>query len=106
MGYRASGRTHPGVHAREDIGGIRNRHNAALCGRKTIRDYREALSQALHYFPELEKEITATRQLIAFRNRLIHAYASVDPEIVWGVIEEDMPVMRSEVEELLHTESN
>lgn len=61
----------------------------------------EALSQAFYHFPELEEEITAGRQIVAFRNRLIHAYASVDPAVVWGVIEEDLPVLRSEVEELL-----
>lgn len=66
----------------------------------------EALSQGLYHFPEMEEEITAGRQIIAFRNRLIHAYASVDPEIVWGVIEEDLPLMHSEVEELLRRESN
>lgn len=61
----------------------------------------EALSQAFYNFPELEEEITAGRQIVAFRNRLIHAYASVDPSVVWGVIEEDLPVLRKEVEELL-----
>jgi uncharacterized protein with HEPN domain len=61
----------------------------------------EALSQALYHFPKLEEEITAGRQIVAFRSRLIHAYASVDPAVVWGVIEEDLPVLRNEVEELL-----
>lgn len=84
----------------------RERDNAALRGREAIRDHRRSVEPGFTPFPRTGKEITATRQTIAFRNRLIHAYASVDPEIVWGVIEEDMPVMRREVEELLRRESH
>ena len=61
----------------------------------------EALRQALQHFPELDGEITASRQIIAFRNRLVHAYAAIDDEVVWGIIDDDLPVLLQDVERLL-----
>ena len=36
-------------------------------------------------------------QIIAMRNRLIHAYAEVDLNIVWTVINRDLPPMIAEI---------
>jgi uncharacterized protein with HEPN domain len=41
------------------------------------------------------------RKIIAFRNRLIHAYWSVDLPLVWSVIEDDLPPLKAEVSRLL-----
>jgi len=41
------------------------------------------------------------RKIIAFRNRLIHAYFSVDLPLVWNVIENDLPPLKAEVKRLL-----
>jgi uncharacterized protein with HEPN domain len=40
-------------------------------------------------------------KIIAFRNILIHAYAAVDDRIVWGVVEGDLPALRTSQAELL-----
>lgn len=61
----------------------------------------EALSQAIQRDPALEKEISATRRIIAFRNRLIHRYASVADEVVWGILELHLPRLRLEIDLLL-----
>ena len=49
----------------------------------------------------MAERITHTRRIIAFRNRPIHAYATVSDEVVWGVLEEDLPRLKREVCELL-----
>jgi len=41
------------------------------------------------------------RKIIAFRNRLIHGYWSVDPILVWDVVTKDLPVVKVGVERLL-----
>lgn len=41
------------------------------------------------------------RKVIAFRNRLIHGYWSVDLVLVWDVIQNDLPHLKSEVTRLL-----
>jgi uncharacterized protein with HEPN domain len=62
----------------------------------------EALGQAIRHFPELENSLTSCRQIIAFRNRLIHGYALVSDAVVWGVIETDLPVLKREAESLFN----
>jgi uncharacterized protein with HEPN domain len=61
----------------------------------------EALRLAVEADPTLADRITASRQVIAFRNRLIHGYASVSDEVVWGIVERHLPTLRTEVEALL-----
>lgn len=45
--------------------------------------------------------LTDHKRIIAFRNILIHGYDSIDDEIVWQVIQNRLPQLLSEVEELL-----
>lgn len=61
----------------------------------------EALSRLLQIAPELSNRISDTRRIISFRNRLIHGYASVADEIVWGVIEANLEKLKDEVKLLL-----
>lgn len=41
------------------------------------------------------------KKIIAFRNRLIHAYWGVDLVLVWDVIANDLPPLKAAVERLL-----
>jgi uncharacterized protein with HEPN domain len=65
----------------------------------------EALNQALQLDPSLEARISSTRRIIAFRNRLIHGYASIAGEVVWGVLEANLATLHQEVEILLKEEN-
>jgi len=60
----------------------------------------EALNQLLRREPDLPK-ISDAPLIIAFRNRLIHGYANVSDEVVWGVVEGYLPVLAGEVKALL-----
>ena len=40
-------------------------------------------------------------RIIAFRNRLIYGYWSVDLLLVWDVVENDLPLLKDEVHRLL-----
>jgi uncharacterized protein with HEPN domain len=46
------------------------------------------IGEALNQFKKLESEILITndKQMVSFRNRLIHAYDSLDNSIVWAII--------------------
>ncbi len=57
----------------------------------------EALSQALRVAPGLEQRISDVRRIIALRNRLVHAYASIAQDIVWSAAVDDVPVLYAEV---------
>lgn len=64
----------------------------------------EAMSRMLLLAPELLPRITDARRIIAFRNRLIHGYASLANEVVWGIVESNLGVLKREVLALLDAE--
>ena len=61
----------------------------------------EALGQALRLDPSLPSRISNTGRIIAFRNRLIHGYASIAHEVVWGILEANLPTLQKEVATLM-----
>jgi uncharacterized protein with HEPN domain len=61
----------------------------------------EALREALRVQPELASRITGLRKILDFRNVLVHNYATVYDEGVWRIVEEHLPLLLSEVRELL-----
>ncbi len=61
----------------------------------------EALNQAIKQDAEVAKQVSHSGRIIAFRNRLIHAYAAVSNEVVWGIIEAYLPRLRLEIRLLL-----
>ena len=63
----------------------------------------EALSRLAKDDPEVAAAIPDHGTIVAFRNILIHGYATVDDRIVWGVIENHLAQLRKTVRELLAT---
>jgi uncharacterized protein with HEPN domain len=61
----------------------------------------EALKQALDLDPSLRDRIADIGRVIAFRNRLIHGYSTVSPQIVWGIVSNDVPILLNEVLDIL-----
>jgi uncharacterized protein with HEPN domain len=61
----------------------------------------EALNQMFRRDVSLTLRISGHQRIIAFRNRLIHGYADIDHEVVWGILEANLPTLRLEVEALL-----
>jgi uncharacterized protein with HEPN domain len=48
--------------------------------------------------------VTAHSDIIGLRNIIIHGYDTVDDNIVWSVIKEDLDVLKNEVLEKLQSE--
>jgi uncharacterized protein with HEPN domain len=61
----------------------------------------EALRQMIAKDNSLATRISDTKRIIAFRNRLIHGYADIDHEVVWGILETNLPRLHREVRRLL-----
>jgi uncharacterized protein with HEPN domain len=61
----------------------------------------EALNQLRRIDPTIAKGIHQLPRIVGFRNVLVHAYASVDSRIVWGIVEVDLDPLRSSLDALL-----
>lgn len=61
----------------------------------------EAIGRIARLDPETASRISEHRQIVAFRNRLIHGYDLLDDELVWSTVETEVPVLLLEVEGLL-----
>jgi uncharacterized protein with HEPN domain len=33
------------------------------------------------------------KQIAGFRNRIVHAYLDIDPDLVWSIVEHDLPAL-------------
>ncbi len=61
----------------------------------------EALNQLSKVAPEIAARIPDLPQIVAFRNLLIHGYATVDHPTVWETLQSQVPALRNCVAELL-----
>jgi uncharacterized protein with HEPN domain len=61
----------------------------------------EALNRLSRVDPATAATIADLPRIVAFRNVLIHGYASVDNRIVWGVIEGSLASLRAALDRLL-----
>lgn len=61
----------------------------------------EALIQAFHLLPDLERSISARRDMKAFRNILIHEYRRIEHDRVWNIVVGHLPILLKEVSALL-----
>ena len=61
----------------------------------------EAVSKLLRLDPSLESAIPAARKIVGFRNQLVHNYGSIDPYLVWTVIQQDLGPLQKTASGLL-----
>src|SRR5437868_13402087 len=61
----------------------------------------EALSVALQKDPTLHTKITKAQEIVAFRHMLVHGYARINNNRVWGSIQDNLPLLLAEVRALL-----
>jgi len=59
----------------------------------------EAMSRILNKDSSIE--LSNSRKIVDTRNRIIHGYDSVSDDIIWGIIINHLPILKSEVINLL-----
>ena len=60
----------------------------------------EAMNQALKINPNLP--VTSARKILDTRNFVIHAYDSLKPDMLWGIVINHMPILKKEIEDILN----
>lgn len=58
----------------------------------------EAIRKLIEINPNIK--ITASKNIIGLRNIISHAYDSVEPEMLWGIIQKNIPVLAEEIRKL------
>ena len=59
----------------------------------------EIVNKIKNECPEIT--LNNTKQIVNFRNRLIHSYDNIDASIVWTIVKNYLNVLKQEVESLL-----
>ena len=65
----------------------------------------EAVSRLRRDDPPVVERLSGYNQAVGLRNALIHGYDVIDYRRVWDTVQESLPVLRAEVEELLMKDS-
>jgi uncharacterized protein with HEPN domain len=63
----------------------------------------EALNRLQRCDSALAAQIPQQRQIISFRNVLIHGYDAIDEQVVWAIVQNDLPMLHKQVEAMLAT---
>lgn len=53
---------------------------------------------------EASIQITDARKIVDTRNRIIHGYDKVSDEIIWGIVNRNLPILKVEIEALVAQE--
>ena len=59
----------------------------------------EALNRILKVDPQIN--ISDSRKIVDTRNRFIHGYDTITPDVLWLIIKKSLPILMNEVKELL-----
>ena len=59
----------------------------------------EAVKRILQKSPEIN--ITNARKIVDTRNRFSHGYDSISIDVVWAIVNRDLPTLEKDIDELL-----
>lgn len=76
---------------------------ADVCLRRAVERNITIIGEAMNRLLRLASgiEITSARRIVDTRNYVIHGYDSVTDDIMWGIIIRHLPLLKSEVEQLI-----
>ena len=61
------------------------------------------IGEAVNNYKKLgNPDLANSREIISFRNRLVHAYNSLEDEIIWAILVRHLPKLKQEIILLLH----
>jgi uncharacterized protein with HEPN domain len=62
----------------------------------------EIIGEAIRKIIEIDPtiNITSSKNIIGLRNIISHAYDSVEPEMIWGIIQNNIPLLAEEINKI------
>ena len=85
----------------EDHGLIRECLHLVFASEETFEIVGEALGWASKTDEGVVEKIPDVPRIVALRNRLIHGYDSVDPEILWDLTQGALKELKTRLDELV-----
>lgn len=61
----------------------------------------EALNQARYSDETIVTLLPDLPRIVGLRNRLIHGYATINNQIIWSIVVDDIPVLTAQLQKLL-----
>ncbi len=90
-----------GVHKTQNRRGYKNDRAFRSAVERELQIIGEAINQLDNVSPETASQISEHRNIIGFRNVLVHGYDSLNPETVWNVIETKLDTLLEQSRALL-----
>ena len=83
-----------------------NQYKANKLLRRGIEREFEIIGEAVNRILKSDENINLTnaKRIVSLRNWVIHGYDKVDDTIIWGIISHDVPLLKTEVEQLLNSD--
>lgn len=80
---------------------FKNFQSDIILQRAVERDL-EIIGEAIKNLMLLEPNLTisSVKNIIGLRNIISHAYDSIEPEMIWGIIQKDILILESEINQL------
>ena len=68
--------------------------------RSAVERHLGIIGEAVNKYNKLDSNdlLLNTRQIIGLRNRIIHAYDSIDDNIIWITVKKHLPLLKEEVQ--------
>jgi uncharacterized protein with HEPN domain len=75
--------------------------------KRAIERNLEIIGEAVRNLKQINPDvkIISSRKIIGLRNLILHAYDTVEDELIWGIIQKDIPVLKIETDNLKKGES-
>ena len=65
----------------------------------------EIIGEAVRKITELDDSVklSSIKNIIGLRNIISHAYDSIEPEMIWGIIQNNIPILNEEVNNIIQS---
>jgi uncharacterized protein with HEPN domain len=71
--------------------------------RRAVERNIEIIGEATNRILQKDETIVLSnsRKIVDTRNRIIHGYDTVSDEVIWGIVDQYLPILKTEIEQLL-----
>jgi uncharacterized protein with HEPN domain len=80
-----------------------SKYQSDLRTKRAVERNVEIIGEALSRILKRDETIVISnsRKIVDTRNRIIHGYDSVSDDIIWGIVIRHLPILQTEIQELL-----